>query len=242
MMRPTIYPVQVKTKEQQDIQAIHRVRSEINSHRVAKGNQIRGLVCEYGLVAPKELASLRQAIPVWLDDTSETLTPCFKQLLRSLWDDLMYLDERMKELNAQIKQIAQNNPVTKRLKQLQGVGDLVSTALVAHIGDAKQFRKGRDMAAALGLTPKQHSSGGKEKLLGISKRGNSYLRFLLIQGARSAMRTAKGKDYRFSRWVASLQGRRHPNVVVVAMANKIVRMAWAMMTKGTDYDPNYQTV
>ena len=192
-------------------------------------------------MAPKSFASLRKAIPVWLEDTSDMLTSCFKQLLRSLWDDLRYLDERMKELNDQIKQIAQNNPVTKRLKQLQGVGDLVSTALVANVGDATQFRKGRDMAAALGLTPRQHSSGGKNKLLGISKRGNSYLRFLLIQGARSAMRTAKGKDDRFSRWVASLQGRRHPNVVAVAMANKIVRMAWAMMTKGTDYDPNYET-
>ena len=242
MIRPHIHPVQVKTKAQQDIQAIHRVRSEINVHRVAKGNQIRGLMCEYGLVAPKELVSLRQAIPVWLDDTSTTLTSCFKQLLRSLWDDLKYLDDRMKELNDQIKQIAQSDPVARRLQQIQGVGDLVSTALVAHIGDAKHFRKGRDMAAALGLTPRQHSSGGKDKLLGISKRGNSYLRWLLIQGARSAMRVAKRKDDRFSRWVVSLQSRRHPNVVAVAMANKIVRMAWAMMTKGTDYDPNFLTV
>jgi len=239
MVRPNMFPVQVKTIEQQDIQAIHRVRNEIKAHRVAKGNQIRGLVCEYGLVAPRELSSLRKAIPVWLDDTENSLTSCFKQLLRSLWDDLSYLDDRMNELNKQIKKIAQQDPIVKRLQQLQGVGELVATALVATVGDGTQYRKGRDMSAALGLTPRQHSSGGKEKLLGISKRGDSYLRCILIQGARSAMRTVKNKDDRFSRWVVNLQSRRHSNVVAVAMANKIVRMAWAMMTKGSDYDPNY---
>lgn len=242
MMRPNMYPVPVKTIEQQDIQAIHRVRNEVKAHRVAKGNQIRGLVSEYGLVAPKELTSLRQAIPIWLEDTSDTLTSCFKQLLRSLWDDLRYLDERMDELNHQVRRLAQQIPTAKRLLQIRGVGPLIATALVATVGNAKQYKKGRDMAAALGLTPRQHSSGGKDKLLGITKRGDSYLRCLLVHGGRAVMRTVKGKDDRLSRWIVNLQTRRHSNVVAVAVANKLARTAWAMMTKEIDYDSDFKDV
>ena len=149
---------------------------------------------------------------------------------------------RMKTVDQQITVIAQENPTAKRLQQLRGVGPLIATALVATIGDGKQYRKGRDMAAALGLTPKQHSSGGKDKLLGISKRGDAYLRCLLVHGARSAVRTAKDKEDRLSRWIIGLQARRHSNVVAVAMANKMARMAWAMMTKGADYDPDFNPV
>ena len=118
------------------------------------------------------------------------------------------------------------------------MGPLIATALVATVGDGKQYRKGRDMAAALGLTPRQHSSGGKDRLLGISKRGDAYLRCLLVHGARSAVRTAKDKDDRLSRWIINLQARRHSNVVAVALANKMARMAWAMMTSSADYDPD----
>jgi len=242
MSRPNMYPVRVKTVEQQDLQAIHRIREEIKSHRIAKGNQIRGLVSEYGLVAPQQLPALRKAIPDWLEDADNGLTPLFRQLLQGLWGDLCVLDKRMGELDHQIGVIAQQDPVAKRLQQLRGVGPLIATALVATVGDASQYRKGRDMAAAIGLTPRQHSSGGKDKLLGISKRGDAYLRCLLVHGARSAVRTAKDKDDRLSRWVASLQTRRHTNVVAVAMANKIARMAWAMMTKGVDYNPEFNPV
>ena len=242
MARPDMHPVKVKTIEQQDIQAIHRVRNEIKSHRIAKGNQIRGLVAEYGLVAPKELSSLRRAIPEWLEDASNGLTMFFRQILQGLWEDLYLLDKRMTELDKQIAVIAQQNPIAKRLQQLRGVGPLIATALVATMGDGKQYRKGRDMAAAIGLTPRQHSSGGKDRLLGISKRGDAYLRCLLVHGARSAMRTAKDKDDRLSRWITSLQDRRHANVAACAMANKMVRMAWAMMTRGVDYDPNFNAV
>ena len=239
MARPNMHPVKVKSVEQQDMQAVHRIREEIKNHRVAKGNQIRGLVAEYGIVAPVQLTSLRQAIPVWLEDTSNGLTSLFKQLLQGLWVDLTTLDKRMKILDKQIMVIATQNPTAKRLQQLRGIGPLIATAMVATLGDGKQYRKGRDMAAALGLTPKQHSSGGKDKLLGISKRGDSYLRCLMIHGARSAVQTAKNKDDRLSRWIVSLQIRRHNNVVVVAMANKMARMAWVMMTKDVDYDPNF---
>ena len=242
MGRPNMHPVRVKTVEQQDLQAMHRIREEIKGHRIAKANQIRGLVTEYGLVAPQQLSSLRRAIPEWLEDADNGLTGLFRQLLQGLWGDLYVLDQRMAELDQQIAVIAQENPVAKRLQQLRGVGPLIATALVATMGDARQYRKGRDMAAAIGLTPRQHSSGGKDRLLGISKRGDAYLRCLLVHGARSAVRTAKDKEDRLSRWIISLQARRHPNVVAVALANKIARMAWAMMARGVDYDPDLAAV
>ena len=222
--------------------AIHRIRDEIKSHRIAKANQIRGLVTEYGLVAPRQLPALRRAIPEWLEEADNGLTFLFRQLLQGLWGDLYSLDQRMAELDKQIAVIAQEDPTARRLQQLRGVGPLIATALVATVGDGQQYRKGRDMAAALGLTPRQHSSGGKEKLLGISKRGDAYLRCLLVHGARSAVRTAKDKDDRLSRWIVNLQSRRHTNVVAVAMANKMARMAWAIMTKGIDYDPDMTSV
>jgi len=242
MGRPNMHPVKVKTVVQQDLQAMHRIREEIKSHRIAKANQIRGLVTEYGLVAPQQLPALRRAIPEWLEDADNGLTFLFRQLLQGLWGDLYALDQRMAELDKQIAEIAQEDPTARRLQQLRGVGPLIATALVATVGDARQYRKGRDMAAALGLTPRQHSSGGKDRLLGISKRGDAYLRCLLVHGARSAVRTAKDKEDRLSRWVTNLQSRRHANVVAIAMANKMARMAWAMMTKGVDYDPNFNPV
>jgi transposase len=240
MDRPNMYPVRVKTVAHQDIQAVHRIREEIKSHRIAKGNQIRGLVTEYGLVAPQQLSALRIAIPEWLEDGDNGLTALFRQLLRGLWEDLCALDRRMAELDKQVGVIAQHDPVVRRLQQMRGVGPLIATALVATIGDGRQYRRGRDMAAALGLTPRQHSSGGKDRLLGISKRGDAYLRCLLVHGARSAMRTVKGKEDRLSRWVINLQSRRHANVVAVALANKMARMAWVIMATGADYDPNFR--
>ena len=237
MSRPKMRFVAVKTLEQQDVQAVHRIRSGLIEQRTAKGNQIRGLVCEYGLVAPRELVQLRRAIPVWLEEADNGLSGRFRRLLHGLWCDLRILDERVAELDGEIALIAQTDPVVKRLQQLRGVGPIIATALVAAVGDGAQFANGRPMAAALGLTPKQHSSGGKDKQLGISKRGDAYLRTVLIHGARSAIRTAKGKDDRLSLWVTALMARRHPNVVAAALANKTVRIAWAMLRRGTDYQP-----
>jgi len=186
--------VAVKTVEQQDIQAAHRIRSELIGHRTAKANQIRGLVAEYGLVAPQQLARLRSAIPAWMEDAENGLTSRFRVLLSSLWGDLTTLDHRVTELDREINTIAQSDPVAMRLQQLRGVGPMVATALVAAVGNAEQFANGRQMSASLGLTPKQHSSGGKDRLLSISKRGDAYLRSILIHGARSVIRTAKLKD------------------------------------------------
>jgi len=239
MSRPSMRFVAVKTVEQQDIQAAHRIRSELIGHRTAKANQIRGLIAEYGLVAPQQLARLRAAVPYWLEDAENGLTSRFRGLLSGLWDDLKTLDHRVAELDHEINVIAQSDPVAKRLQQLRGVGPMVATALVATVGNAEQFANGRQMAASLGLTPKQHSSGGKDRLLGISKRGDAHLRCILIHGARSVIRTAKTKDDRLSQWVTSLAERRHQNVAAVALANKTVRIAWAMLRYGTDYEPGY---
>jgi transposase len=237
MSRPHMRFVAVKTVEQQDIQAVHRVRASLVEQRTAKANQIRGLTSEYGLTAPKELLQLRIAIPCWLEDVSNGLTERFRRLLTGLWQDLLALDERIKELDREITLIAQADPVAKRLQQLRGVGPMIATAIVANVGDAKQFANGRQMAASIGLTPKQNSSGGKERLLGISKRGDAYLRSLLVHGARSMIRTAKAKDDRLSQWVMKIATTRHPNIAAVALANKTARIAWAMMVKETDYQP-----
>ena len=237
MSRPSMRFVAVKSVEQQDIQAVHRVRSELLRQRTAKANQIRGLVAEYGLVAPKDLSQLRRALPAWLEEPENGLTDRFRGLLNGLWGDLMGLDERVAELDGEIDTIAQHDPAAKRLQRLRGIGPITATALVAAVGGGEQFANGHQMSAALGLTPRQHSSGGKERLLGISKRGDSYLRSLLIHGARSVIRTAKGKDDPLSQWVTRLVARSHPNVAAAALANKTARIAWAMLRNGTDYEP-----
>jgi len=168
----------------------------------------------------------------WLDEPLPLLTG---------WPvgDLKTLDHRVAELDHEINVIAQSDPVAKRLQQLRGIGPMVAMALVATVGNAEQFANGRQMAASLGLTPRQHSSGGKDRILGISKRGDAHLRSILIHGARSVIRTAKTKDDRLSQWVTSLAERRHPNVAAVALANKTARIAWAMLRNGTDYEPDY---
>jgi transposase len=237
MSRPSMTFVPVKTVEQQDMQAVHRIRTGLVEQRTAKGNQIRGLVAEYGLVAPKELSSLRRTIPCWLEDADNGLSARFRHLLDGLWHDMVLLDERVAELEREIAVMAQTDSAAVRLQQLRGVGPMIATALVAAIGDARQYTNGRQLAASLGLTPAQHSSGGKENLLGISKRGNAYVRSLLVHGARAMLRTAATKDDALSRWVIRLAERSHPNVACVALANKTARMAWAMLRHGTDYQP-----
>ena len=239
MSRPNMRFVTVKTVEQQDIQATHRIRSELMSHRTAKANQIRGLVAEYGLVAPKRLSSLRAAIPCWLEDAESGLTFDFRSLLHGVWNDLLLLDDRVGEMDKLIKRLADKNEDCVRLQQLRGVGPLIATAMVATVGDARQYRRSRQMAAAIGITPRQHSSGDRDRMLGISKRGDVYLRTLMIHGARSAVSVAKHKDDRLSRWVTNIATKRHPNVAAVALANKTARMAWAMLRNKTDYDPDY---
>jgi len=239
MSRPSMRFVAVKTVEQQDLQAVHRVRSSLIRERTAKANQLRGLVYEYGLVAPCQISSLRRAVPQWLEDAENGLTVRFRSLLAGLYRDLQQLDERVSELDGEIATIASEHESIGRLKQIRGVGALTASALYALVGDARQYRNGRELAVALGLTPRQHSSGGKEKLLGISKRGDSYVRTLLIHGARSALRTAPGKTDRLSCWALALAERSHPNIASAALANKMARVAWAMLRHGTNYEPEH---
>ncbi len=237
MGRANMRYVAVKTVEQQDQQAAHRIRESLVGQRTAKVNQIRGLAGEYGLIAPVSVRALRRTLPDWLEDAENGLTVSFRALLSDLAEDLRRLDERIAELNAQIAQQAKADPRARRLQALRGVGPLVATALTVALGDGQAFTRGRDFAASLGLTPRQQSTGGKPRLLGISKRGDSYLRKLLVHGARAVLRHAAGRDDGLSQWLNTLRQRKHPNVVAVALANKTARIAWAMVRRGVDYDP-----
>ena len=237
--RPHMRFVPIKTAEQQDLQAMHRVRDTLMRHRKAKANQIRGLVAEYGIVAPKTMVPLRRAVPDWLEDAENGLSHIFRALLQGLWVDLQGLEQRVKELDKQIEAVSESHPDAKRLKQLRGIGPLTSTALVAQLGDGKHFKRGRQAAASLGLTPRHHGTGGKNLVYGITKRGDPYLRCILIHGARAVVSQAKQRDDNLSRWLTDLASRKHTNVAAVALANKTVRIAWAMLRHGTDYDPEF---
>ena len=240
MSRPDMRFVPVKTLEQHDIQAVHRVRSSVMGQRTAASNQIRGLVAEYGLVSPKQVRPLRAAIPCWLEDAENGLTDRFRALLQGLWHELLMLDERIKALDVEIEQLCNTHAVASRLKkQLRGVGPLVATGLVARIGDGRQFTRGRQASASLGVTPRHHGTGGKNRIYGISKVGDRYLRCILIHGARAVVAQAKHRDDPLSLWVTDIADRTHPNVAAVALANKTVRIAWAMIRNGTDYDPEF---
>lgn len=235
--RPTMRFVAVKSVEQQDAQATHRIRSELIKQRTALANQIRGLVGEYGIVAPVGIAQLRRAVPCWLEDAENGLTETFRVQLAEMYEDLRHIDDRVCAQDARIVRQAQQDPVAQRLLTLRGVGPLTATALAGALGNGSAFGKGRDFAASIGLTPRQHSSGGKERLLGISKRGDPYLRKLLVHGARAVIRHATHRNDDLSRWVNALAARKHVNVATVALANKTARMAWAIAHAGVDYDP-----
>ena len=237
MSRPSMRYVELKSAEQQDIQAVHRVRAELIKQRTGKANQIRGLVGEYGLVAPVRIGHLRKALPRWLEDATNGLSDRFRRLLAGLAEDLRGLDTRIEALDEEMAGIVRETPAAQRLLALRGVGPTTATALVAALGTGKSFARGREFAVAVGLTPKHHGTGGKERILGISKRGDAYLRQLLVHGARAAVRTAKGKPDPLSRWINALLAHKHSNVVTVALANKTARMAWALIRHDVDYDP-----
>ena len=234
--RPGMRFVAVKTQHQHDLQALHRVREDLIQQRTAKANQIRGLSAEYGIVAPVGLNQLRKAIPEWLENADNGLSDLFRQILGGLQHDLIALDQRVEALTRSIQQIAAQDPIARRLLDLRGVGPLCATAMAIELGDGRQFRRGRDFAASLGLVPKQHTTGGKTRLLGISKRGDAYTRKLLVHGARAVIRHHKADDDPLNHWISHQMARKHPNVVSVALANKTARIAWAM-TQCADYQP-----
>jgi len=233
--RPNMRFVPIKGIEQQDIQSLHRARSMAVSHRTAQVNQIRGLLMEYGVVVAKSVAALRKALPEILEDADNDLSPIFRELLSGLQNEFHRLDERIVAYDLQIKLISSQSDACRRLMTIPGVGPMVATALTAAVADAKVFKSGREMSAWLGLVPRQCSTGGKPRLLGISKRGDTYLRKMVIHGARSALRVAGKKQDRRSKWVVDVESRRGSNIAAVALANKIVRAAWVILSKGEEY-------
>lgn len=239
--RPHMRFVALKSAEQQSLLALHTARSGLVGQRTALSNQIRGLLAEFGVVLPKGLAGLRQQLPVLLQEPGSELTPVMRQLLALLERQLHQLDEPIGLLERQIRQQAQADERSRRLQHVPGLGPLTASALVASVGNAQQFEDGRQMAAWMGMVPRQHSSGGKTVLLGITKRGDKYLRTLLIHGARAALRSYQSHPERMPQWVHRLLQRKHPNVVCVAIANRTVRVAWAMLTRGEDYRPAQAT-
>ena len=223
--RPNMRFVAIKTVEQQVVQAEHRIRARLIRSRTALSNEIRGLLAELGIVVAASLGRLRRAIPELLEDGENGLPGNFRVLLAKLSEELRVIDDTIATYDARIAQSAREDDRIKRLLEVEGMGPVVASALVAAVGSATQFSSGRDMAAWLGLTPKQHSSGGKSRLSGISKRGDKYVRTLLIHGARAALNAAKNKEDGRSRWVMSLSTRRNKNIATVALANKNARIA-----------------
>ncbi len=233
--RPNMRFVPIKSVEQQDVQNFHRQRELIKKERTALVNQIRGLLAEYGLVINKGVAAVRKRLPEILEDADNGLTAlsrdCFAELLEALWA----LDQRFEKGEQRINALNQNNEVCQRLDEILGIGPLIASATYAAAGNGKDFVNGRHFSAWLGLVPGQHSSGGKTVLLGISKRGNAYLRTLYIHGGRAVLRHSAKKSDRFSVWAQDLLARRGHNKACVAVANKMARMAWVIMAKGETY-------
>lgn len=238
--RPSMRFVPMKNGEQQAVLALHRARQGFVKARTAQANQIRGLLAEYGIVIPQGIGHIAKRLPEILEDGENELPGVFRELLDRLGDHLKELDRQVGELEVQIQSWHRENEASKKLAAIPGIGPITASALVASIGDAKSFENGRQLAAWLGLVPRQHSSGGKQVLLGISKRGDSYLRTLLIHGARAVIRVAECKVGHADSWLARLMGRRNKNVAAVALANKNVRTVWALLAHGRDYQADYE--
>jgi len=240
--RPTMRFVPVKTPEQQALLALHRARQGFVTARTAQANQIRGLLAEFGLVMPKGMAALKQRLPDILEDAENGLPDACRELMQTLSAHLNELHRQGEAITQRIAMAHQANPLSRRLAQIPGIGPVIATALLAAIGDIREFASGRQLAAWLGLVPKQSSTGGKTRLLGISKRGDTYLRTRLIHGARSALSAAQRSKEPGATWVTRLADRRHPNIAAVALANKNARIAFALLAHDRDYQPGHSPV
>lgn len=235
--RPTMRFVQLKSTEQVDLQALHRARDLAVNTRTRLVCQMRAFCLEYGLAMRCGVGVFRVDLPRVLADETNDLTPAMRQLVRELWSQFQQIETRISEMTREIESIAQRSEVARRLETVPGIGPLGATAILAAVGSGHQFRKARDMAAWLGLVPAQHSTGGKPTLLGISKRGNPYVRRLLIHGARSCVLHLDRTRDQLGTWLNELQRRMPINKVVVALANKLARIAWVILTRpGTLYE------
>jgi transposase len=235
--RPGMRFVGIKTVEQQDIQALHRLREQRVKERTALCNQLRALVAEYGIVMNRGVAAVRSGIPLLLEDAGNGLSKAFRALLARGYEQLVEIEAHIDYYTHQVHAHSRQNEQTRRLQTLPGYGPIVASVFASVVGDGSAFRRGRDVSASLGLVPRQHSSGGKEVLLGISKRGDKYLRSLLIHGARSVVLHAKHKEDALSCWVNRIRERRGTNKAAVALANKLARMGWALLRNETVYRP-----
>lgn len=235
VLRPTMRFVPLKTVDQLDLQALHRVRDRLVARRTGVINQLRAFLLERGVTARTGRQHFARILPQLLGDAGDRLSPAMQQIIACLRDEWRTLEDAIRELTRQITLIARQDAACQRLIEIPGFGALSATALVAAIGKGTTFRRGRDLAAWLGLVPLQKTTGGKPTLLGISKRGNTYLRRLLLQGARSVHRLANRSRLGFQKWLDALDARAHPNVVAVALANKLVRIAWAVLTRNEPY-------
>lgn len=224
--RSNMRTVSVKSEEQQEIQSVHRVRQRLVRARTALMNETRGLIAEFGFVLPVRQAALRE----WLSDLdNHELPPLLRETLHDLHEELLSLNERIQHYDKVLQRIAKTNPVCTRLTTIPGVGVNIATALVAAVGNPRQFKNGRAFAAWLGLVPRQFSTGGKTSLGGISKRGDSYLRTLLIHGTRSVIGVAQRKKDSYNLWATKVREQRGYNRASVALANRNARIAWALM-------------
>jgi transposase len=229
--------VPIKTDDQLDLQAIHRVRDRLITRRTAVINQLRAFLLERGMTFAKTPAKLRIVMPGILENAENGLTPLMRNLIDVLWGEWKTVEQQIEELSDQLQRIAASDDGCTRIQQIPGIGPVVATAIVAAIGNGAAFRKGREFAAWLGIVPKQFSTGGKTRLLGISKRGNTYLRKILIHGARAAVLRIKRDRVPIGAWMDALERRAHRNVLIVAMANKLARIAWAVLSSGEKYRP-----
>jgi transposase len=235
--RPTRRVVPIKELAQQDFQALHRVRERLVNARTALINEMRGLLHEYGIILPQGVTKFRQGLLSRLEQDQAKLTVLGRTIFQQLYAEWLALEERLAYYNKQLETICQSHPVCQRLLTIPGIGPLTATALIAAVSDATHFKNGRQFAAWLGLVPRQHSTGGKPRLLGISTRGDRYLRKLLVHGARATLRWAKLKQDRRSRWLHALIERRGTNRAVVALANKNARIVWVLLTTDQVYTP-----
>lgn len=238
LTRPGMRFVPIKHVEQQAVLALHRVRQGWVKARTAQANQIRGLLSEFGLIVPQGITHVYQRVPALLEEAKDELPGAFRELLQRLLDHLKELDRQVGEMEVQIRAWHRTDALSRKLEQIPGIGPITASALVASIGNAKNFANGRQLAAWLGLVPRQHWTGGKSNLLGISKRGDTYLRTLLIHGARAVIRQAERK-HDAQGWLQRLIGRRNKNVAAVALANKNARIVWALLALDREFRSDY---
>lgn len=233
--RPHLRTVSPRSVEQTDLILAHRIRDRRVKERTTLINQARGLLVEYGIVVAPGPATLKVALPLLLEDANNELTPIARQHLHGVLEEWRDLERRIAELDHRIKVSARSQPMTRRLLDIQGVGNMIATAAVAKLGRGTQFSSGRQFSANLGLVPREHSSGGKQQLGGITRRGDNYLRRLLIQGAWSVIRYADKRQDRLSRWAREVLARRGKHKAAIAVANKLARIIWAMVRYERDY-------